>query len=735
MIKSDGIRLALVKPRRGELMKTKRILLPFLAFQMTFAQMLKAQETDIKANASVDEKSADAAASSSQSSTIDQITKATNKVWEQFNSALRTAKISTRINAPTQAISKGVNLGGGYNIESNLSLGGKYSGVDVWEINASIYPELFGIENTTGLGVGFNVGRQITFIQQFNSRYESLVRRPYDPITKLPLTSDLFFKTTKNSETQQPEYIIKEGDFVAFRAPMSLALGKGFNEIAKSIGVDVNLSYVLSGEFDVHIFRMKNNQVRVKLMAIKDKTISGSVGVNLVGFNQLGQVVLKRLIDLNLINMAITTQKSDLFIADYIFNLNQPESRDLYDQFVGHKMRLANIDAISNQAKIANFFAQNKTTNDHLMGDLEKINNVSMEDQKKSNADKRIIRVSSGHNYTESESTGLSINLFRLLKTSTVDSKSISQATLHATDDHNKNKKYLLETLSRNFSYTFFWLWGEKDVNTTSLLLAADEKFAPTDVLGFQISRIKEDSVMSSTEYKDLQNRFNSILPEAMKKNLKWPNWNFSSKDQVNNVYVENTILFTDALFSSDISVSPEKIKAELNTIIKSYGKFKSLPMSINPDHEMKDPRLNAFNLGKYNEAYTDDWEKYVIPSQLAVVLNARYSTEDRYKSYQYLVKNVPLFSEINGLLLMRLVPENKISEVILGKLALSARGQTASEMYFPSKERYETSNIFRDIVYQTNFLLNRTYDLRNYMKEDGSIYSIDEIMAQRTSK
>lgn len=716
-------------------MNTKKLLLPFLAFQMTFAQMLQAQETELKSNEpSATEKSADASASSSQQ-TIEQISKAADKVWNEFNSALKTASLSTRINAPTQAISKGLNVGGGYRIESNMSLGGKYSGVDVWEINAAVYPELFGMENTSGIGVGVSIGRQVTFIQQFNTRMESLLRVPYDPITKLPTKSEVFFKTTKNRETQQPEYVIKDGDFIAFRAPMTLSLGKGFSNIAGHMGLDVGLNYVMSGEFDVHVFRMKNNQVRVKLMAITDNTATASVGLNLVGFSGIGKVVLKRVIDLNLMNIFMSTQDSDMFIADYIFNLNQPESRELYDQFVGHKMRLVNSDALAIQSKIANFFAEKRTIQNHLMGDLAAINDISKEDSTKSADQKRVIRVSSGQNKTHSDSKGLSINLFKVLKAASQETKSLSKATLHASDDHNKNNKYLLETLSRNYSYKFFWLWGERDFNTTNLLLSANDKFQPTNVLGFQISRVKEDSAMTSEEYKELQQRFNVILPEAMRKDLVWPKWDFSKKNSVNNVYVENTILFTDNLFKADMQITPEKIKSELDLIIRSYGKFKSQPMNITQDAETRDPRLEAFNRGNYSEAYTDSWEKYVIPSQLGVVLNAAYSAEDRYKAYQYLMTNVPLFSEINGMLLMRLIPQEHLADVVLGKLALSAKNQQAAEVYFPSKQKYETTNVFRDIVYQTNFILNRTYDLRNYMKEDGSIYSIDEVLSQRTSK
>jgi hypothetical protein len=715
-------------------MKTKRILLPFFAFNMALsaaAPHAVAQTTTADDNKTKSDNTVSSATSS--------IERATQKLWSEFSLALKNAKLKTSVNTPTTSIANGLALGSKYNFESSPSVGGKYSGIDVWDVNISASPEVFGVANTSGVGVGASWSRQITFIQQFDDRMSSIVRLPYDPITKLPTKSDLFFKTAYNKETQKEEPVIKEGTFIGFRAPLTFSVGKGMNISAGAhVSLDVGLSWVLSGEFDVHIFRMKDNKVRVKILAVKDNIKSASVGVNLMGFNQVGKLVVSRLIDTNLIQFNYSASESNLFVSDYIFNLNHQESRDMYDQLVGHKIKSYDVDSIASQVRIANPFAKDSKTLKHLVADLDVLNDTSEADAGKAVDQRRIIRVSTGKNDTQSDTFGLKLNLFKIAKADSTQTKSISKATIFAQEDHKNNSKYILETSSKISAYEWFWLWGEKDVTSTSMLLQATEDFKPQNVLGFQITRTKDDLSMNSKEYSDLKNIFNSVLPAAITANITWPNWDFSKKDSVQNVHIEQDLLFTENLFKSNIQITEESIKNELVRIIKHYGKFRSLPMNLNSNTEgggSVDPRMKAYQMGDYLNAYDKDWEQLVIPRYLSIVLNANYSVEERYKAYSDLNYNVPLFSEINGILLSRLIPANVLPQVVIARLSLSARNQTASESFYPSREAYNKLNIFREITYQTQFILNRTYDLRNFLKEDGSSYSAEEVLAQRTAK
>jgi hypothetical protein len=710
-------------------MKTKRVLLPFLAFNMAISNIAYS-ETEI-AQQTPPQKNIEP-----EITTQSRLEETAKKLWADTLSAIKTAKIKSTNNIPTADIAKGLNSSGGYGFESSPSLGGKYSGIDVWEVNTNAYPEIFGLSNSTGIGA--SAGRQFTFIQQFSDRKSSLLRIPYDPMTKLPIKSDLFFKTKFNKETQQNEPIIKDGDFIAFRAPLTLSIGKGSNfSVGPHFSLDATLSWTLAGEFDIHIFKMKNNQVRVKIIALKDDTRGGAIGLNLMGFNRVGQLIMSRLFDTNIFQINFAKTESDLFIADYIFNLNLAESRDMYDQLIGHKMKVLDIEALGIQLKTANPLARDATTQAHLIGDLDRLNDASSDDQEKPLSERRIIRVSNGKNKTNSSNFGMKLNLFRAVKVSNQSTNSISKATVYAQDDHKANDKYILETETKNFSYDWFWLWGSQNVSSTSLLLKADTDFKPTNLLGFQLSRTKEDMTMSLTEFTDIKNAFTKTLPESVANIIQWPDWNFGSKKTVYNVYIQQNLLFTDHLFKANFDVSEKTIKDELLKIIKNYGMFRSYPMNLNPAdrNDADNVRYQAYMRKDYINAFAAEWEQLVIPRYLSIVLNSNVTIEERYKAYSYLNKSVPLFSEINGALLLKLIPEKDLKNVIIAKLSMSARNQQTLEAYYPDKVSYETSNVFREITYQTQYILNRSFDLRNFMKEDGTPYSAEEIMLQRTLK
>ena len=700
--------------------KTKQILIPFLSAQIAVSSFTYAQEN--------------AAQSPSTQNGPSSISKTSDKLWTDFTSSLKSAKLTTRLDVPTQNLTRGLGVGGSYKIESNQSLAGKFSGVDIWELNLNATSDLLGLTNTEkGLGFGFGVNllRQVTFIQQFEDRMSSIARIPYDPITKLPLTADVFDKKFLNSKTNKEEFVLNEGEFVGFRAPMTFTIGKNISEDALALmGLQSGLNYVISGEFDVHIFRMARNKVRVKLMAIKDKSTNLNLGVSIVGFNHVGKVLLNKIFDLNLLNFAYNQTDSNLFVADYIFNLDQQEARDLYNQFVGHKMRY-NAESFIEQLKTSNPLASNSTIRNRLIGDLGVLNEVAKQDQTKKIAERRIIHVSTGHNETKSESTGFKVNLLRLAKASNKETKSISRATVYAQDDLSKNNKYILEVTSKNYAYELFWLWGERDLNTSSLVLKADDKFNPENVLGFQITRTKEDTSMTETDYLSLKKRLGYMLPSAVLAKIQWPNWDFSKGGVVNNVYVQQEILLNENLFKSKIDITAEKIKAELTTLLKNYGSFKSLPMgnvsSTSPD--LIDPRIKAFQNSNYIEAY--NWELDLIPNKLFKVMSSNFSINERYKAYQELTNQVPLFSEISALLILKLIPEEYAKDIVMVRLSMSAKKQPAGEIFYPSSEQYFRKNIFRDILGQTNFILNRTFDLRTYIKETGALLTVEEILSQ----
>lgn len=675
-----------------------------------------------------------------------------NKLWESAKKALKNAKIRTRVNLPTIEIAKGFNLGGKYGYESAPSVGGKYSGIDVWDVNLAAYPQLFGMSMPEGVSAGVTLQREITFIQQFKTQRESLIRVPYDPVTKLPLKSKVFFDKHKNIFTGEIEPVLKSGDFIAYRAPMTFALGKGFGKVAAGhLGLTASLNYTISGEFDVHVFVMDNNQIRVKVLAAKATTKGVSAGISLMGFNALGGLIVEKLINAQLLEFYFNKTKSDLFIADYIFNMNLEEPKALYDTVIGSKMHTFSLSAIKEQILVANPFASDGATRDRMLANLEDLNNMSNADVHKPYSERRILKLLNAHNESETLSHGLKLNLLRILKFENSESKVGSKITIYANNNNSVKAQFKLDGYNVSNSFEILPalnIWGDKSSTSNTLLTQVDANANPIEFTGLQNTKVREDYTLKKSEFDGLMSRIQKILPAVIYNKLEKANWNFGPKNSVNIARVQQDITFSSDLFRMKSDIKEEKIRQVLIEVLKHYGTLKSRPMGAkdyqSPDE--KDWSMEAFQRGNYVEAYghtvekrfggeiriSNDWEMHLIPQKLAVALDSRYSFADRYAEFSYLYEKVPLFSEISNVLLLKLLPEADLEKVVLVRITMSAKNQPTLITDYPTTEAFNTSNLFREILAQNAFMNDRSYNLRYYLKEDGSQYTIDEIMVEK---
>ena len=675
-----------------------------------------------------------------------------NKLWESAKNQLKNAKIKTHLNLPTVEIAKGLTIGGGYGVESSPSIAGKYSGIDVWDVNLAAYPQLFGITMPEGVGAGITLSRQVTYIQQFKSQKESLLRVPYDPITKLPLNSKMFFEKRKNLFTGEIEPVLKANDFIAYRAPMTFALGKSFSRIAAGhLGLSAGLNYTITGEFDVHVFVMDNNQIRVKILAAKSTSKGASVGISLLGFSAIGGLIVDKLINAQLLEFYFNKTNSDLFIADYIFNMNQEEPKALYDKVIGSKLHTFSMAAIKEQILTSNPFASDGATRDRMLANLDELNETSNADQDKPYSERRILKLLNAHNESETFGHGIRLNLLKILKFESSQSKVGSKITIYANRDNSVKAQFKLDGYNVTNSFEIvpaLNIWGDKSSTSNTLLTQVDASGAPIEFMGLQNTKMREDFNLKKAEFDGLMARISRILPATIVDKLEKPNWDFGAKDKVYMAHVEQDITFSSDLFKMKVDIKQETIREALLNILANYGQLKSRPMGSdqNSGGGERDPRMEAFNARRYAEAYgysveklfggekrvSIDWEMHLIPQKLAIALDSRYSFADRYAEFSYLYEKVPLFSEISNVLLLKLLPEADLEKVVLVRIVMSAKGQKTLITDYPTTESFNTGNLFREILAQNAFMNDKSFNLRHYLKEDGNQYSIDEIMVQK---
>jgi len=674
------------------------------------------------------------------------------KIWPSADRVLKNASLAKQINLPTIHLANGLNLGASYKFESTPSIGGKYSGIDIWDINIAAYPELFDPILSFNTGAGLTINRQVTYIQQFKSQKESLLRIPYDPVTKLPINSKKFFETKKNNSTGQDELILKPGDFVGYRTPLTLSMSSVFNQLANShFGPNLGLTYLISGVFDVHVFVMENHFIRVKVLAGKTTTRGAYAGVNIMGFDGFGRLIINRLLDPQLLEVYFNKSQSDLFIADYIFNMNKVEPQELYNQFIGSKLNMYEIKSIAKRVLQANPFISTTQIRNKLITSLEDLNDIAIADLNKPLTERRIFKLLNAQNKTESTSSGLKLNLFKIVKLQTSTSKTTSEIMLYANENNILKAKF---NMSRYYTENLFEvlpflnIWGDRKTSSNSIL--TQQNFltdSAAEFIGLQNSKLHEAFRLNKTVLDAIMSRIQKLLPKTLYDKLEKPNWHFDSENSVERVRIQHDITFNSNLLKMKLSVTEQTIRLALLDLVKNYGKLKSRPLGVKNLYENGEPddAMDAYNRGQYAKAYGHyetnyrgikkqviENEMLFIPQKLAFVLNNHYSAAERTLVLHSLYEKIPLFSEISAALLLKLIPEDELEHIVLIRFSMSARNQNTVISDYPTTESFDTRNLFREILAQINYSNDRTYNLRNYIKEDGSLYSVDEIMIEK---
>lgn len=694
-----------------------------------------------------------------KSFTFDEQKHKSNKIWQDIVDEVNNARIELGIDEDAKLTERS-SIGVGKESISEASSNGKYLGIDRWDLKLGV--SLIGSEYAD-LGIGGR--RQVTFIQQFPDRCRSLIRVAYDPLTKVPLNSERALNR------------LKPGDFVAFSSPLTIGLGKGISsfvtkdEMIKALG---GFSIYATGEFNIHVYRMEDNYVRVRFFAAKTKGADINPGLRFYA--------LDGLLKLKPIETQFGMAWTNLFSADYVFNLNDPASRLMYDKVMGEKFELKkvlNVAAIGYDT--INPFGGDKSITRRLYSDLGEIEEASLTDLKKPLKDRRVIRLSKGETETFSKRRGIGVDIkvIKLRKRTT-----FSDSLVSFFDVMNENEKYVIKTISDLSEYNFFEYWGEEDHHNNAMLVKADSNFNPLYPTGLQNIRVKEELTFTADEIRGLNQRLQR-LPEDIKSLLKLPN---PKNGDISKARIEQSIFFDTQVLESQGSINYESVKAELARLFSGWGKIRITPQGLNlNDQDNPDSRVRSYNWAENQARYareirkkarkaSDEKERKKLEQEAVQLeqtahkeyleafsedielisknLSGLFGKEDITQKLEYYNKlqKIPLFEEMGITLILNLIDQAdkagtskvKMKDVVSYRLSITGRRMDPLITEYPAKgnlavdgssENKKKSEIFQRILNDNAYLTDRSFNLRYYMDEKGDSLSLEEVVARSTSR
>jgi hypothetical protein len=267
----------------------------------------------------------------------------------------------------------GVGLGLRYRYEVEPSfIGGYYTRRDSYRVNLKLEAHRWLFDDKTPWILRLEPETQMHFWQAFSTVEEARsVPNGYTP-ARFPITAQ---KAVDN---------LKAGDLVYLRARLNLNVGAQKEwPLPGHFEVRGEAYYLLSGLFDIFIFRAEDNKIRIRLAARRDRGPFGKVSVGveddfkIFGMDMVDNTIV-RVLQLDELWMALTARTNqNIYLADYTLDLNYPEVREAYDELFAKALRLKLDNPLLQVTDPRN---NREEVRDKLVSNLTKLNDIFRED-------------------------------------------------------------------------------------------------------------------------------------------------------------------------------------------------------------------------------------------------------------------------------------------------------------------------------------------------------------------
>lgn len=304
-------------------------------------------------------------------------------------------------------IINGINLSSKYRYEVEDSYQAQFhSRIDKWDVNVEVSPlELVDNFISSPLSFKLNKKTSVLFVRQFASKKEALKALPYS-FNKLPL------------KAQDVVTKLNVGDLVIIPAQMNIILEASSDFLpfnSQGVSANANYQWVLSGKFNIQVFKLNNEKVRLKILS--ESSQSQGPGVNLrPSFDIFGLELVdkqvKKIFNLNkeLLSYNYRYNSGSQIILDYVFDLKDQDAQAAYNQILGSSYKFKDLGVIQKLSSYNNESTLNKNANSMLVS-FDMAEKIALEDAGKNLSNKRINRIFKGLNQFKAKDKKIAINV------------------------------------------------------------------------------------------------------------------------------------------------------------------------------------------------------------------------------------------------------------------------------------------------------------------------------------
>lgn len=524
---------------------------------------------------------------------------------------------------------------------------------------------------------------EIEFARQFLDSKEALLAKPYF-IKQLPTSAE---KVLKN---------LKVGDFVTFKANLNILTSADFVRSLgiSHVGLTISANYLISGQFQVHVLKLPENKVRLKLVGLRNRSKGMSLKVGydsvlkIVGVKVLDKRITK-VLDLNPIELHFNDGNRDLFMVDYIMNLDDQEVRAAYDQVLDQALRVENL-------KIANPLKSEDELRNVLLMNLESVEELHKRDLSNGVVNPRIARSFKGRADSDyrNGSLKLGIRLIRML-----EQRDLSKNKIVSVEKDESTKHYRLDSYrSRSEMGTLFSFFKlTKDVYINAVYETDDEfkNERPVDIV-LHVER--KDKRFTKNEMDSLKDQLRRTVTPEVFSQIDFGSFDDRTKKKNNVAARYILVIHPEAIFRA-----PELKKDEIARRYLEY--IESIPAQGLPQ---TNPRFEGrISNSTYQEAFGRDIKR--ASRLLEEVLNKSLEPTQRVEAFVELRKN-RLFKLTGFGFFQSLLPKDELQKLM--SFNLSMESTDGDRLDFGFGDRQE-NDLYKRLLYIMKTFTDDGLDLR----------------------
>lgn len=608
-----------------------------------------------------------------------------NPYVRNISNVLQNVEISGELNPVDLTFLDGGTLVSGYRGETEPAfIDGLYSRTDIWKVKTEGIPDAH-LDATTLIKGGVRHEVEAMFIRHFKDSCEAKTSVPMWP-NRAPLSSAKALATE-----------FKTGNYFVFKAGLGFVVSAETVKMlgVPGLGVSLKGEYLLEGYYQIHVMRIDEKHIRLKVLARRGKEKDVSLNVGVQGEFKIWNLKVdrsgfKRVLNPDPIKVYYNNSHASVFMVDYLLDLTEPKVAKAFNDMVA---KAKSYKAI----QLALPFKDVKELEQSLLMNIAPLEDLYSSDFQSGNLG-RIQRNIRSTATLDANIWGVELGN-RIAGIGYENGSSVSRINLR--DSNNDLSRYLLTTHETQVDALWLFSWGRViDQRKMQSLFESDEDQKNLKPLEMVLTVEKKDKRLSVKELAKIRKVLLKTISDQVYVQIPWTDWKQDTGKALNFGMRLNVTLFPEAILNAPVLSAKE--------LLVSYPRYLSVK-GLNARDFYNDSSSSYGNRGPRGMTAEEKFKKGIqeIAEKLSFSFNNTRSDSERLEKFLELQKN-PIFSQTGFGFLMTIKPE-RTADYFLVQLDMSADGKKLSFV----KGSQERSALFKKILSIKAALEDEDLDLR----------------------